>query len=84
MELRYGLTVGQSKVVGSDGNGTSLKVVPIDLVTETRRRAEILEEAVESVGEVELLVAGMDDNVVEGAELTTEVIVQKDLVIVSR
>lgn len=84
MELRHELTVGQSKVISSDGNSASLEVVAIDLVTEARRGAEVLEVAVESVGEVELAVAGVNDNVIEGAELTTEVVVQKNLIVVSK
>ena len=70
-------TVGKGKVISDNSHGTGVKVVAVDLVSQTRNRTEILEISVESIGEVQISVSGVDANVVEGVELTAEVVVQK-------
>lgn len=71
------LTIGQSEVVGDDLNSAGLEVVAIDLVAQAGRRAEVLQESVEGVCEVQLFVTGVDDNVVQRVELATEVVVEQ-------
>ena len=70
-------TVGKSKVISDNSHGTSVKVVAVDLVSQTRNGTEILEVSVESVCEVQISVPGVNADVVEGVELTAEVVVQK-------
>lgn len=72
------LTVGQREIIGNDGDSASLEVVSVDLVSQTRDRAEVLEVTVESIGEVEFTVTGADDQVVQGVELSAKVVVQED------
>lgn len=72
------LTIGQSEVVGDDLNSAGLEVVAVDLVAQAGRRAEVLQEAIEGIGEVQLFVTGVDDNVVERVELATEVVVEQN------
>lgn len=71
------LTIGQGEVVSDDCDGAGLEVVPVDLVPQAGRRAEVLQEAVEGIGEVQLSVAGVDVDVVERVELATEVVVEQ-------
>jgi hypothetical protein len=47
------------------------------LVSQTRNRTEVLEIAVESVGEVQVTIPGVDANVVQGVELAAKVVVKK-------
>lgn len=70
------LTVREREIIGNNGDSASLEVVAVDLVSQTRDRAEVLEVTVESVGEVEFAVTGADDQVVQGVELSAEVVVQ--------
>lgn len=72
------LTIGQGEVVSDDCDSAGLEVVAIDLVAQAGRRAKILQEAVEGVGEVQLSVAGVDDDVVERVELAAKIVVEKD------
>lgn len=71
------LTVRQGKAISNDSDGTSLEVIAVDLVPQARRRTEILEEAIQGVGEVEIAVLRADDQVVERAELAAEVVVDE-------
>jgi hypothetical protein len=74
---RDGDTVGESEVIGDDGRGSSLEVVTVDLVSETGDGAEVLEVAIEGVGEVQITILGVDHKVIQGVKLATEVIVKK-------
>jgi hypothetical protein len=70
-------TVGKSKVISDNSYGTGVKVVSIYLVSQTRNRAEVLKITVESVGEVQVTIPGVDANVVQGVELAAEVVVKE-------
>ena len=59
-------------------DGTGVWVEAVDLVLQTRSRAEILHVAIDRIGEVDFLVLGMDRYIVQRVELTTEVVVQND------
>lgn len=72
------LTVGESKVICNNSNSASVEVVTVDLVSQTRDGSEILEVAVEGIGEVEFIVSGVDDKVVKGVELSTKVVVEEN------
>lgn len=77
--MRSILTVGQSEVIGDNSDRARLKVVAVDLVAKAWRWTEILQEAVEGVGKVQLSVEGVNDDVVERVELATEIVVEQDL-----
>jgi hypothetical protein len=70
------LTIRQSEVISHDCDSASLEVVAVDLIAQAGRRAEVLQEAVKGVGEVQLSIAGVDDNVVERVELATKIVVE--------
>jgi hypothetical protein len=74
---RKELTVGKSKVICDNSHSTSFEVVSVHLVSQTRNRAEILKITVQSVGEVQVTVPGVDANVVQGVELAAKVVVEK-------
>lgn len=71
-------TVGKGEVVGDNSHSTTVKVVSVYLVSQTRDRAEILEISVKGVSEVQITVPGVDANVVQGVELATEVVIEED------
>jgi hypothetical protein len=71
-------TVGKGEVVGDNSDSAGVKVVSVDLVSQTRDRAEVLKISVEGVGEVQITVSGVDANVVQGVELATEVVIEDD------
>lgn len=73
------LTIGQSEIVGDNCDRASLEVVAVDLVAQAWRRTEVLQEAVEGIGEVQFSITGVDYDVVERVELATEVVVEEDL-----
>jgi len=70
-------TVGKSKIISDNSYGTSVKVVAVDLVSQTRNGTEVLEISVKSIGEVQISVSGVDADIVEGVKLAAEVVVQK-------
>lgn len=72
------LTIGQSEVVSDDCDSAALKVVAVDLVAQAGRRAEVLQEAVEGIGEVQFSITRVDDNIVERVELATKIVVEED------
>lgn len=74
-----GLAIGQGKIISDDSDSARLEVVAVYLVAQARRRAKVLQVAVEGVGEVQLSITGVDDNIVERVELTAEVVVEEDL-----
>lgn len=73
------LTIGQSEVVGDNRDSAGLEVIAVNLVAQARRRAKVLQEAVEGIGEVQFSITGVDDNVVERVELATKIVVEEDL-----
>lgn len=79
MIIRSILTVGQSEVIGDNGDRSRLKIVAVDLVAEAWGRAKVLQKAVEGVGKIQLSIAGVDVDVVERVELATEIVVEQDL-----
>ena len=73
-----GLTVGQSEVVSDNSDSAGLKVVPVYLVAQAGRRAEVLQEAVKGIGKVQFSVARVYVDVVERVELATEIVVEEN------
>jgi hypothetical protein len=61
-----------------DSHSTSVGVEPIDLILQAWGRAEILHIAIDGVGEVDFFVFRVDGHIVQGIELTAEVIVKND------
>lgn len=74
------LTVWQGETVRDNGYRPSFVIQSIYLISETWSRTEVLQIPVERVGEVNILVTRVDPDVVEGAELSAEVIVQQHFV----
>jgi hypothetical protein len=74
---RDGNAVGESEVVGDDSRGSSLEVVAVDLVSETGDGAEILQETIEGICEVQITIFRVDHKVIQGVELATEVVIKK-------
>lgn len=72
------LTIGRHKPIGGDSQSSSDRVQAIDLVRQARHGAEVLPEAVQGVGKVDVLVTRVDGHVVEGVELSTKVVVYKN------
>lgn len=72
-----GNAVRKGEVIRDDGDSTSLEVVAVHLVSQTGNRSEILEVAVESVGEVKITVLWANDQIIEGVELATKVVIDK-------
>lgn len=70
-------TVRKGKVISDDSDGAGVKVVTIDLVSQTRNGTEVLEVSIEGIGEVQVTVPGVDTDVVEGVELATKVVVEE-------
>lgn len=77
--MSTGLTIEQSEVVGDNCGSAALEVVAVDLVAQTGRRAEVLQEAVEGIDEVRFsITGGVDANVVERVELAAKIIIEED------
>jgi hypothetical protein len=72
-----GLTVGHDEAVGHNTNRARLLVEAIHLPRQTDFGAEVVGETVAGVGEVDLVVAGVDDDVVERVELAAMVVVEE-------
>jgi hypothetical protein len=77
LEKRSGLTVRESEVVSNSSDRASVEIVAIHLVAQARGWTEVLEEAIKCIGEVQFAVLGVNDQVIEGVELTSEVVVQE-------
>lgn len=71
-------TIRHVEPVCNHPNDASIHVEPVDLVRKPRGRPEILQIAVDDIGEIELLVARVDRDVVERVELTTKEIIEDD------
>lgn len=69
-----------TEAINSNGDGTRLEVVAVDLLPNAGVRTEILEVAVESVSEVEIAVLRVDSKVIERVKLAAKVIVQESCV----
>jgi hypothetical protein len=67
-----------NKSISNDCHSTRIRVEPIDLVLQTRRWTEILDITIDRVGEIDIFVLRVNDYVVQGIELATEVVVQED------
>lgn len=63
-------------------HGTCLGVESVDLILQTRRRAEVLYIAVDGVGEVDIFVFRMDGQIVQGVELSAEIVVEDNFRII--
>lgn len=59
------LTVRKREVVGDHCDRTCREVVAVYLVAQSGRGAEVLKISIESVCEVKVAIAGIDDQVVE-------------------
>lgn len=75
-------TIRQNESIRSNRDSAGLVVPTVDLVPNSRGRAEVLQESVEGICEVDVLVDRVDDDVVEGAELPAEVVVEHDCCVV--
>lgn len=71
-------TIRHVEPICNHPNDASIHVEPVDLVRKPRGRPEILQIAVDDIGEIELLVARVDRDVVERVELTTKEIIEDD------
>jgi hypothetical protein len=71
-------TVRLVESVRGNADETRLLVEPVDLVGESRSRAEVLQVTIRDIGEVQLFGTRADSDVVERVELSSEVVVQKD------
>ena len=69
-----------TETISNNGEGTILEVVAVDLLPNAGIRTEVLEVAVESVGEVEIAILWMDGKVVERVELAAKVVVHESCV----
>lgn len=70
-------TVGKHKAISHDGDRASRVVPAIYLVPQARNGSEILQIAVQGVGEVQILADRVDDGIIERAELAAKVVVEK-------
>lgn len=66
------------KPIRHDRDSTGLWVKSIDLILQPWSRTEILHISVNSVGEVDVFIFRVNDYVIQGVELATEVIVQQN------
>lgn len=73
-----GLTIGMNKSISNDRHSASIGVESVNLILQTWRGTEILDIAIDCVGEIDIFVLWVNDNVVQGVELATEVVVQKN------
>lgn len=72
-----GLTVGHDEAVSHNSNGARRLVETVHLPRQTDGGAEVVGETVAGVGEVDLVVAGVDGHVVERVELAAEEVVEE-------
>lgn len=72
------LTIGGNEVVRDHSQRAGLGVQAVDLVPQTRLRAEVLPVSVLRVGEVDVSIATVHSDVIERVELSAEVVVDKD------
>lgn len=52
------------KAIGSDSDGACVRVEPVNLVLETRGRAEVLIIAVRNIGEVDLRIIWVNGHII--------------------
>lgn len=71
-------TVRMIEIICYNCHCTSVGVESVDLVLEARGRTEILDPAIDCVGEVNLFVLRMDRYIVERVELAAKVVVEND------
>lgn len=74
-ELLAGLTIGVNKSISNDRHSTSIRVESINLILQARSRTEVLDIAIDCVGEIDIFVLWVNGHVVQGVELATEVVV---------
>lgn len=72
------LTVGKYKVVCNNGYSSSGIVESVDLISQSGDRSEVLEIAVQCVGEVDILVSWVDRDIIQRVELPSEIIVDEN------
>lgn len=65
-------------IVGHNGQRASLRIQTVHLVRQTRLRTEVLPVPILGVCEVDLAVAGVHRDIVQGVELSAKVIVDED------
>lgn len=70
-------TVGKHKAISHNGDRASRVVPAIYLVPQARNGPEVLQIAIQGVGEVQILVDRVHDGIVERAELAAKVVVKK-------
>lgn len=68
-KVRHGLnwqihTIWMRKAIGSDSDGACVRVEPVNLVLETRGRAEVLIIAIRNIGEVDLRIIWVNGHII--------------------
>lgn len=71
-------TIWRDESVGHNGERAGLGVQAIHLVRQTRLRAEVLPVPVLGVCEVDIAVAGVHRDIVQGVELPSKIVVGKN------
>ena len=71
-------TIRLIETIGYDAYETSVVIESVDLVGQDRSRSEVLHVSIGDIGKVHLLVSRVDGDVVQGVELSTEVVVEDD------
>jgi hypothetical protein len=67
-----------NKSISNDGHSARFGVESINLILQARSWTEVLDIAIDCVGEIDIFVLWVNSYVVQGVELATEVVVQED------
>lgn len=67
-----------NKSISNDRHSASIRVESVNLILQTWCWTEILDITIDCVGEIDIFVLWVNGNVVQGVELATEVVVQKN------
>lgn len=72
-------TIWMIKLICHNSNSACVRVESVHLILQTRGRAEVLNIAIDCVGEINVFILRVDGHIVQRVKLATKVVVENEM-----